>query len=233
MLTAWVLLMLNSLFFTLRLSGGGSGGSFPRPLKAEEERAYLDRFAKGDMDARNKLIEHNLRLVAHIIKKYYTQNGDQDDLISIGTIGLIKAISTFDPSRTSKLSTYAARCIDNELLMMFRARRKRSREVSLYEPIGTDREGNEISLLDIIESPPVDVVDDCFKRDSISYLLRYIRTVLSPKEYQVICCRYGLNGQEPLTQREIAENLSISRSYVSRIEKNALRKLRTLFPENQ
>ena len=117
--------------------------------------------------------------------------------------------------------------------MMFRARRKRSREVSLYEPIGTDREGNEISLLDIIESPPVDVVDDCFKRDSISYLLRYIRTVLSPMEYQVICCRYGLNGQEPLTQREIAENLSISRSYVSRIEKNALRKLRTLFPENQ
>lgn len=112
---------------------------------------------------------------------------------------------------------------------MFRARRKRSREVSLYEPIGTDREGNEISLLDIIESPPVDVVDDCFKKDSISYLLRYIRTVLSPKEYQVICCRYGLNGQEPLTQREIAENLSISRSYVSRIEKNALRKLRTLF----
>lgn len=110
---------------------------------------------------------------------------------------------------------------------------KRSREVSLYEPIGTDREGNEISLLDIIESPPVDVVDDCFKRDSISYLLRYIRTVLSPKEYQVICCRYGLNGQEPLTQREIAKNLSISRSYVSRIEKNALRKLRTLFPENQ
>ena len=123
--------------------------------------------------------------------------------------------------------------VANELLMMFRARRKRSREVSLYEPIGTDREGNEISLLDIIESPPVDVVDDCFKRDSISYLLRYIRTVLSPKEYQVICCRYGLNGQEPLTQREIAENLSISRSYVSRIEKNALRKLRTLFPENQ
>lgn len=123
--------------------------------------------------------------------------------------------------------------IANELLMMFRARRKRSREVSLYEPIGTDREGNEISLLDIIESPPVDVVDDCFKRDSISYLLRYIRTVLSPKEYQVICCRYGLNGQEPLTQREIAKNLSISRSYVSRIEKNALRKLRTLFPENQ
>ena len=116
MLTAWVLLMLNSLFFTLRLSGGGSGGSFPRPLKAEEERAYLDRFAKGDMDARNKLIEHNLRLVAHIIKKYYTQNGDQDDLISIGTIGLIKGISSFDPSKGARLATYAARCIENTIL---------------------------------------------------------------------------------------------------------------------
>lgn len=208
--------------------------TFLKPLSFAEEQFYLLQLQRGDPEAKNILIEHNLRLVAHVAKKYQGCDEDQDDLISIGTIGLIKAISTFDPSRTSKLSTYAARCIDNELLMMFRARRKRSREVSLYEPIGTDREGNEISLLDIIESPPVDVVDDCFKRDSISYLLRYIRTVLSPKEeYQVICCRYGLNGQEPLTQREIAENLSISRSYVSRIEKNALRKLRTLFPENQ
>ena len=206
--------------------------TFLKPLSFAEEQFYLLQLQRGDPEAKNILIEHNLRLVAHVAKKYQGCDEDQDDLISIGTIGLIKAISTFDPSRTSKLSTYAARCIDNELLMMFRARRKRSREVSLYEPIGTDREGNEISL-DIIESPPVDVVDDCFKRDSISYLLRYIRTVLSPKEYQVICCRYGLNGQEPLTQREIAENLSISRSYVSRIEKNALRKLRTLFPENQ
>ena len=206
--------------------------TFLKPLSFAEEQFYLLQLQRGDPEAKNILIEHNLRLVAHVAKKYQGCDEDQDDLISIGTIGLIKAISTFDPSRTSKLSTYAARCIDNELLMMFRARRKRSREVSLYEPIGTDREGNEISLLDIIESPPVDVVDDCFKKDSISYLLRYIRTVLSPKEYQVIC-RYGLNGQEPLTQREIAENLSISRSYVSRIEKNALRKLRTLFPENQ
>ena len=227
--------------------------TFLKPLSFAEEQFYLLQLQRGDPEAKNILIEHNLRLVAHVAKKYQGCDEDPDDLISIGTIGLIKAISTFDPSRTSKLSTYAARCIDNELLMMFRARRKRSREVSLYEPIGTDREGNEISLLDIIESPPVDVVDDCFKRDSISYLLRYIRTVLSPKEYQVICCRYGLNGQEPLTQREIAELklryglyneeeytqreiaklLGISRSYVSRIEKNALRKLRTLFPENQ
>ena len=207
--------------------------TFLKPLSFAEEQFYLLQLQRGDPEAKNILIEHNLRLVAHVAKKYQGNGEELEDLISIGTIGLIKAISTFNSERSAKLSTYAARCIDNELLMMFRARRKRSREVSLYEPIGTDREGNEISLLDIIESPPVDVVDDCFKRDSISYLLRYIRTVLSPKEYQVICCRYGLNGQEPLTQREIAENLSISRSYVSRIEKNALRKLRTLFPENQ
>ena len=171
--------------------------------------------------------------MAHVAKKYQSCDEDPDDLISIGTIGLIKAISTFDSSRASKLSTYAARCIDNELLMMLRARKKRSREVSLYDPIGTDREGNEISLLDVIESPPVDVVDDCFRRESISHLLNHISDILSRKEYQVICCRYGLNGQDPLTQREIAESLSISRSYVSRIEKNALRKLRALFPDKQ
>lgn len=182
---------------------------------------------------KNILIEHNLRLVAHVAKKYQSCDEDPDDLISIGTIGLIKAISTFDLSRASKLSTYAARCIDNELLMMLRARKKRSREVSLYDPIGTDREGNEISLLDVIESPPIDVVEDCFKHDNLSHLLKHIKNTLSPKEYHVICCRYGLGGQEPLTQREIARDLSISRSYVSRIEKNALRKLRALFPEKQ
>ena len=206
--------------------------TFLKPLSAAEEQFYLLRFQRGDPEARNILIEHNLRLVAHVAKKYQGCDEDPDDLISIGTIGLIKAISTFDPCRTSKLSTYAARCIDNELLMMLRARKKRSREVSLYEPIGTDREGNEISLLDIIESPPVDVVEDCFQRENILHLLRHIAEILSPKEYHVICCRYGLNGQEPRTQREIARELSISRSYVSRIEKNALQKLRTLFPKN-
>lgn len=193
--------------------------TFLKPLSAAEEQFYLLRFQRGDPEARNILIEHNLRLVAHVAKKYQGCDEDPDDLISIGTIGLIKAISTFDPCRTSKLSTYAARCIDNELLMMLRARKKRSREVSLYEPIGTDREGNEISLLDIIESPPVDVVEDCFQRENILHLLRHIAEILSPKEYHVICCRYGLNGQEPRTQREIARELSISRSYVSRIEK--------------
>ena len=206
--------------------------TFLKPLSAAEEQFYLLRFQRGDPEARNILIEHNLRLVAHVAKKYQGCDEDPDDLISIGTIGLIKAISTFDPCRTSKLSTYAARCIDNELLMMLRARKKRSREVSLYEPIGTDREGNEISLLDIIESPPVDVVEDCLQRENILHLLRHIAEILSPKEYHVICCRYGLNGQEPRTQREIARELSISRSYVSRIEKTALQKLRTLFPKN-
>ncbi len=207
--------------------------TFPKPLSADEEQHYLLRFQRGDPEAKGILIEHNLRLVAHVAKKYQNCEEDPDDLISIGTIGLIKAISTFDPNRTSKLSTYAARCIDNELLMMLRARKKRSREVSLYDPIGTDREGNEISLLDVIESPPVDVVEDCFKRDSISHLLAHIKSSLSSKEYQVICSRYGLNGLNSLTQREIAKELSISRSYVSRIEKNALRKLRALFPEKQ
>ena len=207
--------------------------TFPNPLSADEEQRYLLRFQRGDPKAKNILIEHNLRLVAHVAKKYQSCDEDPDDLISIGTIGLIKAISTFDLSRASKLSTYAARCIDNELLMMLRARKKRSREVSLYDPIGTDREGNEISLLDVIESPPIDVVEDCFKHDNLSHLLKHIKNTLSPKEYHVICCRYGLGGQEPLTQREIARDLSISRSYVSRIEKNALRKLRALFPEKQ
>ena len=157
--------------------------TFLKPLSAAEEQFYLLRFQRGDPEARNILIEHNLRLVAHVAKKYQGCDEDPDDLISIGTIGLIKAISTFDPCRTSKLSTYAARCIDNELLMMLRARKKRSREVSLYEPIGTDREGNEISLLDIIESPPVDVVEDCFQRENILHLLRHIAEILSPKEY--------------------------------------------------
>lgn len=207
--------------------------TFPKPLSADEEQRYLLLFQRGDPKAKNILIEHNLRLVAHVAKKYQSCDEDPDDLISIGTIGLIKAISTFDLSRASKLSTYAARCIDNELLMMLRARKKRSREVSLYDPIGTDREGNEISLLDVIESPPIDVVEDCFKHDNLSHLLKHIKNTLSPKEYHVICCRYGLGGQEPLTQREIARDLSISRSYVSRIEKNALRKLRALFPEKQ
>ena len=191
---------------------------------------YLKRYREGDLEAKNILIERNLRLVAHVVKKYQNTDEDMDDLISIGTIGLIKAVSTFDMKKSARLSTYAARCIDNELLMMLRSRKKRAREVSLYEPIGTDREGNEINLLDVIESESVDIVEECFIRENTSYLLHSMRSVLS--ENQVICFRYGLFGVPEKTQREIAQKLSISRSYVSRIEKNALLKLRDLFPEN-
>lgn len=203
--------------------------TFLKPLTAAEEKFYLQRCREGDLEARNILIERNLRLVAHVVRKYQGPREDLDDLISIGTIGLIKAVSTFDHTRAARLSTYAARCIDNELLMMFRARKKSARDVSLYDPIGTDKEGNEISLLDIIESPPVDIVEEYSTRVDIRHLLTHLSKVLTTREYQVICLRYGLFGLQEQTQREIATRLHISRSYVSRIEKNALNKLRTLF----
>lgn len=204
--------------------------TFLKPLTLAEEQHYLQRYRKGDTEAKSILIEHNLRLVAHVVKKYQGTDVELDDLISIGTIGLMKAIATFDPAKTARLSTYAARCIDNELLMLFRSRRKFSREISLYEPIGTDKEGNEISLLDVIEGPSVDVVEDYFTRENIRLVLASMKSVLNQKEYEVICCRFGLFGKKEQTQREIARQLHISRSYVSRIEKNALHKLRTLFP---
>lgn len=203
--------------------------TFSKPLTAAEEKIYLQRYREGDLEAKNILIERNLRLVAHIVKKYQGSDEELDDLISIGTIGLIKAVSTFNAAKSARLSTYAARCIDNELLMMFRARKKRSREVSLYDPIGTDKEGNEISLLDIIESPPVDIVEEYSTREDVARLMASIQDVLSPREYQVICLRYGLGDAQEQTQREIASALKISRSYVSRIEKTALQKLRKIF----
>lgn len=203
--------------------------TFLKPLTAAEEKFYLQRCREGDLEAKNILIERNLRLVAHVVRKYQGPGEDLDDLISIGTIGLIKAVSTFDHTRAARLSTYAARCIDNELLMMFRARKKSARDVSLYDPIGTDKEGNEISLLDIIESPPVDIVEEYSTRVDIRHLLTHLSKVLTAREYQVISLRYGLFGLQEQTQREIAARLHISRSYVSRIEKNALNKLRTLF----
>ena len=207
--------------------------TFLKPLTLAEEKFYLQQYQRGDLEAKNILIERNLRLVAHVVKKYQGIGEEQEDLISIGTIGLIKAVTTFDAGKSTRLSTYAARCIDNELLMMLRSKKKHSREISLYEPIGTDKEGNEIHLLDVIESTPVDVVEDCFLKDNTSYLLRMMTSTLSDKEYQVICCRYGLFGEKELTQREIAGRLKISRSYVSRIEKNALIKLRALFPPDK
>lgn len=205
--------------------------TFLKPLTLAEEKFYLQQYQRGDLEAKNILIERNLRLVAHVVKKYQGAEVDLDDLISIGTIGLIKAISTFDSCKSVRLSTYAARCIDNELLMMLRSKKKYSKEVSLYESIGTDKEGNEISLLDVIESPPVDIVEEYSTREDVRYLLNSMEAVLTPKEYQVITCRFGLFGEEEQTQKEIAKRLHISRSYVSRIEKNALLKLRELFPE--
>ena len=200
--------------------------TFLKPLTPEEERHYLQEYKQGSLEAKDILIQRNLRLVAHIVKKYQGAGEDSDDLISIGTIGLIKAIQTFDFQKASRLSTYAARCIDNELLMLLRSKKKSNKEVSLYEPIGTDKEGNEISLLDVIESEPVDVVRNYSLKQDIDYLYQLLPKILSPREQEIITLRYGLYGKEELTQREIAKRLNISRSYVSRIEKTALLKLR-------
>lgn len=222
MLSAWIWLILNGLFVTLRLSGGG--GSFPRPLKAEEEKLYLERFQKGDMEARNTLIEHNLRLVAHIMKKYYTQTADQDDLISIGTIGLIKGISTFKPDKNVRLATYASRCIENEILMYFRAQRKLQGEVSLSDSLDADGDSNALSLMDVI-SVDDDMLEELDARDSCIKVRRCVEECLTERENMIIRLRYGLGGRVALTQREIAAQCGISRSYVSRIEKKALKKL--------
>ena len=203
--------------------------TFLKPLTPEEERHYLQQYKQGSLEAKDILIQRNLRLVAHIVKKYQGAGEDSDDLISIGTIGLIKAIQTFDFQKASRLSTYAARCIDNELLMLLRSKKKSNKEVSLYEPIGTDKEGNEISLLDVIESEPVDVVRNYSLKQDIDYLYQLLPKILSPREQEIITLRYGLYGKEELTQREIAKRLNISRSYVSRIEKTALLKLREYF----
>ncbi|HJD28617.1 MAG TPA: RNA polymerase sporulation sigma factor SigK [Candidatus Blautia avicola] len=203
--------------------------TFLKPLTPEEERYYLQEYKQGSLEAKDILIQRNLRLVAHIVKKYQGAGEELDDLISIGTIGLIKAIQTFDLQKASRLSTYAARCIDNELLMLLRSKKKSSKEVSLYEPIGTDKEGNEISLLDVIETEPVDVVKNYSLKQDIDYLYQLLPKILSSREQEIVTLRYGLYGKEELTQREIAKRLKISRSYVSRIEKNALLKLREYF----
>ena len=206
--------------------------TFLKPLTSEEESYYLQEYKQGNLEAKNILIERNLRLVAHIVKKYQGAPEEMDDLISIGTIGLIKAIHTFDAQKASRLSTYAARCIDNELLMLLRSKKKSSREVSLYDPIGTDKEGNEISLLDIIETEPVDVVKNYSLKQDIARLYQLLPKVLTTREREIIKLRYGLYGEQELTQREIAKRLNISRSYVSRIEKNAILKLRSFFPSS-
>lgn len=206
--------------------------TFKQPLTAKEEAVYLNLLQTGEdaerSDAKEILIEHNLRLVAHIAKKYQNVDEEMEDMISIGTIGLIKAIDSFDAGK-GKLSTYASRCIDNELLMFLRAKKKTSREVSLYEPIGTDREGNEISLLDIIEQDQIDVIDRMEAEDKLSRLSGLIHDKLNDREREIITLRYGLTSEYEVTQREIGRKMGISRSYVSRIEKRALEKLREAY----
>ena len=222
MLSAAVYLLTHSLLLSLHLAG--NTGSFPKPLSAKEERECVERMLAGDIEARNVLIEHNLRLVAHIVKKYYTQTDEQDDLISIGTIGLIKGISSYRPEKGTRLATYAARCVENEILMYFRARKKLQSEVSLNESIDTDKDGNSLYLMDIVGVDDTMYADIQDRDDSI-LIRRLVRECLTERETQIISLRYGLGGSAPRTQREIATQLGISRSYVSRIEKRALEKL--------
>ena len=200
--------------------------SFPQPLSAAQETVYLRQYQNGDMHARDILIERNLRLVAHIVKKYMNSGKETDEMISVGIVGLVKAVNTYNFEKGSRLATYAARCIDNELLMLMRGDRKLSREVSLYDPIGTDKEGNEITLLSILEHEDEDIIDQLDKKQSLRKLSKILSKVLTPREYVVVIRRYGLYGHHETTQRELAEQLNISRSYVSRIEKKALEKLR-------
>ena len=228
MFSATVWLMLSSMLCSLRLSS--SANAFPKPLTAAEERHYLELAAQGDLNARNILIERNLRLVAHIMKKYYTQSADQEDLISIGTIGLIKGISTFDASKGARLATYAARCVENEILMYFRSQRKTAADVSLSDCIETGKDGTALSLLDTICSDE-DLFEDLSARELYAQLYQVMDTALTPREREVILLRYGLGGRTPQTQREIAAKCGISRSYVSRIEKKALTALRQALRE--
>ena len=218
---AAVWLMLSGLLYSLQLQTG----SFPKPLTQEEERQYLAQAAKGDIQARNILIERNLRLVAHIMKKYYTQTSDQEDLISIGTIGLIKGIESFDASKGARLATYAARCVENEILMYFRSQKKSSQDVSLSDYIETGSDGAALSLMDVVAQEE-DLTETINTREDIRKMIGAIDRVLTPQEKEVIMLRYGLGGNPPQRQREVAQITGISRSYVSRIEKRALQKLR-------
>ena len=216
-------LVSNLLFFALHLSP--TGNSFPPALTAKQEQDCLQRMKRGDESAKNELIEHNLRLVAHIIKKYYSNSSQQEDLISIGTIGLIKAVNTFDADKGTRLATYAARCIENEILMHFRAQKKSAQDVSMNEPIDTDSEGNPLTLMDIISTED-EIVEDIYKLSMIKRLNAEIRKITDEREKTIIVLRYGLGGNRPLTQLEVSERLGISRSYVSRIEKRVLSRMK-------
>ena len=212
-------------------SAAYSNNSFPDPLSKEEEDLYVEKAKLGDKEARSKLIEHNLRLVAHIVKKYDNKNEDTDDLISIGTIGLIKGVDSYSKKKNTRLTTYAARCVENEILMHFRNNKKRSKDISINDSIGFDKEGNEITILDILKTPTPDFALDIHKEDNITDLKKYFN-VLNDREKEIIVQRYGLDNNDEITQKEIAKKLGISRSYVSRIEKRALTKILREFLKN-
>ena len=224
--------LLNIIKDMLFFTGSYSNSVFPEPLSSEEEEICINKMLDGDKDARNKLIEHNLRLVAHIVKKYDTKEAMTDDLISIGTIGLIKGIDTYNGDRKTKITTYAARCIQNEILMHFRSQKKYGPTVSLNDAIGHDKEGNEINLIDVIKDKNVDLIETLDLKNNINLLKKYLR-LLNKREKEIIIKRYGLNNTKDMTQKEIADELKISRSYVSRIEKRALTKMLTEFIKNK
>lgn len=218
----------NLMFFT----GAYSNNIFPEQLPKEVEEEYIKRAKRGDKEARNKLIEHNLRLVAHIVKKFESTGHDVDDLIGIGTVGLIKGIDTYSEDKKVKLATYAAKCAENEILMYFRSDKKNSKNVSLYEEISYDKEGNKITILDILKTNDTDYIDEIYKNDNIKLLNKYLN-VLTSREREIIESRYGLNGREEETQKDIAKRLNISRSYVSRLEKRATTKILREFIKNK
>lgn len=224
--------LLNIIKDMLFFTGSYSNNVFPEPLSSEEEEICINKMLNGDKEARNKLIEHNLRLVAHIVKKYDTKEAMTDDLISIGTIGLIKGIDTYNGDRKTKITTYAARCIQNEILMHFRSQKKYGPTVSLNDAIGHDKEGNEINLIDVIKDKNVDLFETLDLKNNINLLKKYLR-LLNKREKEIIIKRYGLNNTKDMTQKEIADELKISRSYVSRIEKRALTKMLTEFIKNK
>ena len=218
----------NLLYFTLHLQ---NGSSFPKPLNAAEEKQCFERMKNNDKDAAKKLIEHNLRLVAHVTKKYYSLTADSDDLISIGTIGLIKAVNSFDYEKGARLATYAARCIENEVLMYLRSMKKTSQDISMSEPIDTDNEGNPLTFGDVVYEDDT-IADDIDLSEKTKLIYEFIKQMNNPAEKEILILRYGLYNKKPLTQRSVAQRLGISRSYVSRIEKRVLEKLRD-FIENQ
>ncbi len=222
MLSLLIQILSNFYYFALHVTGAGS---FPSPLSTKRENELLEQCQNGDINARNKLIEHNLRLVAHIVKKYYANSSNQDDLLSIGTIGLIKAVSTFKTDKNIRLATYASRCIENEILMYFRNQRKTAQDVYISDPIDTDKEGNALTLIDVIADKS-DIVEELDTKFKLKKLKKILYKTLDKRELEIIELRYGLGNNQELTQREIAKKLGISRSYVSRIEKSALEKLK-------